>query len=106
MAARYQLFGGKARYDGAAGQYTVDENGDGVGDYAFGRPDFNFRQFRSNLVLRWEYVPGSALYVVWSQGRTGYLPDGSFEYGRDVQGLFDTHPQNVFLVKFSYCFHL
>jgi hypothetical protein len=106
MDARYELLGGTAKYDAAGAQYLVDENGDSVADYAFSKPDFNFRQFRSNLVLRWEYVPGSALYVVWSQGRTGALMDGSFDYGRDVQGLFDTHPQNVFLVKFSYCFQL
>jgi len=106
MNARYQLFGGNAVYDKAGAQYTVDENGDGVPDYAFANPDFNFRQFRSNLVLRWEYVPGSALFLVWSQGRTGSLLNGSFDYGRDMQGLFDTHPQNVFLVKFSYCFQL
>ena len=49
---------------------------------------------------------GVPLFLVWSQGRTGYLMDGSFDYGRDVRGLFDSHPQNVFLVKFSYCFQL
>ena len=106
MSARYQLFGGNAVYDKAGAQYTVDENGDGAADYAFANPNFNFRQFRSNLVLRWEYVPGSALFLVWSQGRTASLMDGSFDYGRDVRGLFDTHPENVFLVKFSYCFQL
>jgi hypothetical protein len=92
MNARYQLFGGDVSYDASGSQYVVDENRDGVADYTFANPDFNFRQFRSNLVLRWEYVPGSALYVVWSQGRTGYLMDGAFDYGRDVRGLFDTHP--------------
>jgi len=106
MASRYRLFGEEAAFDAAGGQYIVDEDKDGIPDYAFGKPDFNFRQFRSNLVLRWEYVPGSALYVVWSQGRTGYVADGAFEFGRDFNGLFDTHPHNVFLVKFSYCFQL
>jgi hypothetical protein len=104
---RYQLFGATGTvYDAAAGEYRVDENGDGVVDYAFANPEFNFRQFRSNLVLRWEYVPGSTLFVVWSQGRTGYLNAGSFDFGRDMEGLFDVHPDNVFLVKFSYCFQL
>lgn len=56
--------------------------------------------------MRWEYVPGSALFVVWSQGRTGYLSDGAFDLGRDFDGLFGLHPRNVFLVKFSYCFQL
>ncbi len=103
---RYRLFGGDAVLDAAAAAYGVDEDLDGTVDYSFGAPDFNFRQFRSNLVLRWEYIPGSALYVVWSQGRTGFLPNGAFDFGRDMEGLFDTHPENVFLVKFSYCFQL
>ena len=103
---RFRLLGEAAVYDPSARQYRVDENGDGTVDYAFGNPDFNVREFRSNLVLRWEYTPGSALYVVWSQGRTGFLPEGSFDYGRDLGGLFDTHPDNVFLIKFSYCFQL
>jgi len=105
-ASRYRLLGETASYDAAAKRYSADEDGDGAADYSFGNPDFNFRQFRSNLVLRWEYVPGSALFVVWSQGRTGYLADGSFDFGRDFDGLFGVHPTNVFLVKFSYCFQL
>ena len=104
--SRYQLFGSDALYDAAGRRFTVDENRDGITDYDFADPDFNFRQFRSNLVLRWEYVPGSALYVVWSQGRTGYLADGAFDFRRDFDGLFGVHPHNVFLVKFSYCFQL
>ncbi|MGB9004156.1 MAG: hypothetical protein WCB96_00375 [Candidatus Aminicenantales bacterium] len=65
-----------------------------------------FSQIRSNLVIRWEYIPGSTLYLVWSQGRTGFEPRGDFSFGRDVDNLFEIHPHNVFLVKFSYCFQL
>ncbi len=105
--SRYHVFGpDEIALDAGTGNYAVDENGDGVPDYSFGNPNFNFRQFRANLVLRWEYTPGSALYVVWSQGRTGFLSDGLFDFGRDLGGLFDLHPHNVFLVKFSYCFQL
>lgn len=86
--------------------YEVDENQDGALDYGFLNPDFNFFQFRSNLVIRWEYKPGSALYLVWSQGRTGLGVTGDFIYRDDIQSLFDIHPHNVFLVKFSYCFQL
>jgi hypothetical protein len=43
---------------------------------------------------------------VWSQGRTASLVDGTFDFRRDVNGLFGVHPYNVFLVKFSYCFQL
>jgi hypothetical protein len=79
----------------------VDENRDGVTDFSFGRPDFNFRQFRSNLVGRWEYSPGSTLYVVWTQDRTGVDPSGVFSMGHDMSELFRVVPRNVFLVKFS-----
>lgn len=103
---RFRLLGSSASFDAAAGEYRIDENGDGNVDYAFASPDFQIREFRSNLVVRWEYVPGSALYLVWSQGRAGFVSDGTFDFGRGLEGLFDTHPDNVFLIKFSYCFQL
>jgi|WetSurSiteA1Bulk_404760.scaffolds.fasta_scaffold01510_4 hypothetical protein len=86
--------------------YIIDENGDGSADYTISNPDFNFRQFRSNLVLRWEYLPGSTIYVVWSQDRTSTDINGSFYYGNDMKDLFSTTPKNVFLIKFSYWFAL
>lgn len=67
--------------------------------------DFNFRQFRSNAVLRWEYRPGSALYVVWAQERTAAesRPDAPRFHARDdSRALFGAHPGNVFLIKGSY----
>ncbi len=65
--------------------------------------DFNFRQFRSNLVLRWEYRPGSLVFLVWTQGRTGFEGgNGEFNYGSDFNDLFSVKPENVFLIKFSY----
>jgi len=106
-SSRYRVFGpSELAYEAAGRTFAIDENGDGTADYSFGNPDFNFREFRSNLVLRWEYIPGSTLYVVWSQGRTGSLGEGTFDIGRDFNDLFGTHPHNVFLVKFSYCFQL
>ncbi len=104
---RYHVFqGGEIAADSGGMTYTVDENADGVVDYLFANPNFNFLQFRSNLVVRWEYRPGSTLYVVWSQGRTGYDKNGQFELGEGVRRLFDIHPGNIFLIKFSYCFTL
>lgn len=88
-------------YDGA-GTYTVSDGG----NFTFSNPDFNFRQFRSNLVIRWEYHPGSTLYLVWSQGRTSNDSNGLFSYGSDMKDLFKITPHNVFLVKFSYWFAL
>ncbi|MDX2184639.1 MAG: DUF5916 domain-containing protein [Gemmatimonadaceae bacterium] len=71
-------------------------------------PDgFNFKQFRSNTVVRWEYRPGSALFVVWQHGRTqdGRNP-GSFDFARDYRDLFRATPENTFLVKATYWFSL
>jgi len=86
--------------------YHVDEDGDGAVDYSFGNPDFNFRDFNSNLVLRWEYQPGSLLYLVWSQARSDFAPYGQFAFRSDLQDLFDTSPENIFLIKISKWFSL
>ena len=71
--------------------------------YSFSNPDFSFRQFRSNLVARWEWKPGSSLYVVWSQGRTAEAAwDGVLPL--QLESLWNTPSDDVFLVKFSYWF--
>ena len=63
----------------------------------------NFKAFNSNVVLRWEYRPGSTLFVVWSQGRIDPNDlDTSRPLSRDFRRLFDQHPENSFLVKMSY----
>ena len=88
------------------GVYSVDENEDGTVDYSFGQPDFAFVQFRSNLVVRWEYIPGSEIFLVWSQGVTGFGdPDNDFSSIVDNQ-LLNQQPQNTFLVKATYRFVL
>jgi len=83
-------------------EWNVDENHDGIADYSFSNDNFNFLEFRSNLVLRWEYKPGSSLFLVWSQGRTEGTEHGDFAFHRDVNNLFAKHPQDIFLVKVSY----
>lgn len=104
---RYHVFQpGEIVSDSGSATYSVDENADGLADYSFANPNFNFLQFRSNLVIRWEYQPGSVLYVVWSQGRTGYDRSGRFALGDGFRDLFGIHPGNVFLIKFSCCFTL
>lgn len=90
-------------YDAENEVYTVDENRDGVTDYSFDQPGFNVFDFNSNLVLRWEYLPGSTLYLVWSQNRNEYFSNGTFRFGDDIQTLFsETYPHDVLLLKFSY----
>jgi hypothetical protein len=85
--------------------YEVSENNNAQVDYSFSNPDFSFSQFRSNLVLRWEYRPGSQVYLVWSQERTGYTSEYQ-SIKRTAEDLTDIFPNNVFLVKFSYWFSL
>ena len=65
-------------------------------------PDFNYRSFRTTNVLRWEYKPGSTLFVVWQQGREDTVNTGEFRFRRDVGGVFDAPARNVFLVKWAY----
>jgi hypothetical protein len=90
-------------------EYNIDENLDGTTDYSFGKRDFNVQEFLSNLVIRWEYNPGSSVYLVWSQTRSNYNSSGNLELFNDLGDLFNTadnKPHNVFLIKFSYRFGL
>jgi hypothetical protein len=94
-------------YDGS--QYNVDENVDGKTDYTIGKNDFNVKQFLSNLVVRWEYSPGSTVFLVWSQTRSYYTDSGQMDFFNNVGDLFNRGknvPHNVFLIKFSYRFGL
>ena len=68
--------------------------------------DFNVKQFRSNSVLRWEYRPGSVLFLVWQQGRQDFRNPGTYNVGRDFGDLFRTRADNTFLIKASYWFSL
>ncbi|WP_299256026.1 DUF5916 domain-containing protein [uncultured Aquimarina sp.] len=85
--------------------YSVDEDGGGV-DYTFDNPDFSFVQFRSNLVLRWEYIPGSEIFLVWSQGVTGLGDPGDHLFRSLDNQIFGQQPDNTFLIKATYRFVL
>jgi hypothetical protein len=69
---------------------------------AYGSPDFNVKSFRTTNVLRWEYKPGSALFVVWQQARENFAVPGGFDFTRDAHDIFAVPPHNVFLVKLAY----
>jgi Domain of unknown function (DUF5916) len=60
------------------------------------------RSFRTTNVLRWEYRPGSQLFVVWQQGKSDSQEMGDFRFGRDFSGVFSAPSHNVFLIKFSH----
>ena len=76
--------------------------GEAEGMLSLDNPDFNIRSLRGNAVLRWEYRPGSALFLVWQQERSGFETLGDFRAGRDVGRLFREPARNVFLVKATY----
>ncbi|WP_417936283.1 DUF5916 domain-containing protein [Flagellimonas ochracea] len=86
------------------GTYGVDEDMDGVQDFSFDDSDFSFVQFRSNLVIRWEYIPGSEIFLVWSQdvSRDGDPTRGLLTSLGD--NVFGQTPQNIFLLKATYRF--
>ena len=86
--------------------YQVDENNDHQVDYSFRKPDFNFNQFRSNLVFRWEYKPGSQIFAVWSNERTDWLNPGNEPIGNAFERLSHAAPNNIFLIKINYWFSL
>jgi hypothetical protein len=69
--------------------------------------DFNFKEFNSNLVFRWEYSPGSTLFLVWSRGASDFEEEyGRFEPGRDLGNLFSTAGDNTFLIKINKWFSM
>jgi len=85
--------------------YTVDPDGPGIApSFSINNPDFRTHSLRGNAVVRWEYRPGSALFFVWQQQRSDFLPfEGDFRTGRETRMIFG-HPSNVFLVKATYWF--
>jgi len=83
--------------------YEVSENNN---NYTFSNPDFNFSQFRSNLVFRWEYRPGSQFYLVWSQDRTAFSQPGSQNLNDGMSSIKGIFPNNILLAKFNYWFSI
>jgi hypothetical protein len=89
----------------AGDEYVISGNTVNVGyagSYHFDRPDFDLRQLRSTVVLRWEYRPGSTVFAIWSHGQTSQLDDGRFQPSRDVPGLFSAPSQNLVMLKVNY----
>lgn len=88
------------------GNYLLDENNDMVSEYSIPNPDFNFHQFRSNFVAKWEYRLGSNIYFVWSSERTGTTGASHSSIRGSFKELRNIFPNNIFLVKFNYWFSL
>jgi hypothetical protein len=94
---------GTITYDPAGATYTVDPDGAGPAQsFSFDNPDFTTTSLRGTAVLRWEYRPGSTLYLVWTQERAGEDPNGRFDLGAARSVMFRARPTNVFQIKATY----
>ncbi len=105
----YNIYGQEqSTIDYDNGYYTVDPDGpEGPSPaFSFYNPDFNLKSLRGTVVLRWEYLPGSTLYFVWTQNRADYGYPGDLNLGRDLKALFKAPGDNVFLIKISYRWNL
>jgi hypothetical protein len=95
----FQLFFAKGKYE----QYQRMLAPDTFIPYSgFTRPDFNDLSFNSNVVLRWEYMPGSTMYLVWSQARSGERGTYQTSFGDSFSNTFSLPADNVLLLKVSY----
>jgi hypothetical protein len=91
--------------------FAIDPE-DGGEPFVLSDPDFDLRSLLGSAVLRWEWRPGSTLFLVWQQTRSerlermagGRFDDGvgDFRLGRDARELFGLKPDNVFAVKVTY----
>jgi hypothetical protein len=100
---RYGTDVGTITRDATTSEYTVDPDGGGAADpFTFSDPNFTSRSLRGTAVLRWEYRPGSTIFFVWTQQRSGASAFGDYEFSRDARALLSDRPDNVFLVKATY----
>lgn len=101
-----QLAEGQVAYYAANNEYQLTLGGEPSQSVSLSNPDFNFLQFRSNLVARWEYKPGSTLYFVWTHSRSNWENTPSPELDNAMGKIFDIYPENAFLVKLNYWFSM
>ena len=77
----------------------MDLDRDGLTDYRFRDRNFNLRSLLGNAVLRWEYRPGSTVFLVWQRQQERDASRGDFAFGRDVDALLGAPASNRFIVK-------
>ncbi|MBX3009550.1 MAG: carbohydrate binding family 9 domain-containing protein [Melioribacteraceae bacterium] len=97
--------GSSINYDKTKEEYTADPDGQGgASPIVFNNPNFNFKSLRGNAVLRWEFMPGSIFYFVWSHNQQNYDDPGNMDFRRDFKNLWNAKGDDVFMIKFSYWF--
>ena len=88
-------------YNGS--DYVLDADGTGPAPaHTLEVPDFSISSLRGNTVLRWEYLPGSAIYLVWTQNRSEEEDLGAFRMGHAMRRMMRSAPDNIFMIKISY----
>ena len=90
--------------NGSGGFTVSDPIGTGGDPATFSLPslDYNIRSVRSNVVMRWEYLPGSTLFLVWQQNREGFENEGSLVRVNDLFGGYRRVGTNFFAIKANY----
>lgn len=83
--------------------YTINENQNNE-TYSFTNPDFSFVQLQTNLVVRWEYKPGSELFLVWARGSSGSQSISDSLTDSVSNQIFDVPANDTFLLKATYRF--
>ena len=87
-----------------AGVYQVDRGG--APAFSFDQPDFAVAELRWNVVLRWEYLPGSTFFLIWSHARSAGAADGAGRFGDGVDRLASTPGEHVVMAKASFWYAL
>jgi len=114
--SRFKEFSKPETYDfveyGKDNNMLIENDGDdGYDLYPNGRngnsiyvenPDFNYKALVGSAVLRWEFRPGSTLYIVWTHNGSDEQNPGNFNFNRDVKNLFQADADNVFALKLTY----
>ena len=90
--------------EGNIESYTIDPDGAGpAAEIQLTNPDFVLRSLRGNAVLRWEYRPGSTLFLVWTRTSSDFGAGVSnFNLSRDTEALIGARADNIFLVKVNF----
>ncbi len=92
--------------DQGAGRILVDENQNVIRNLTTRNPDFNFQEFRSNFVARWEYKTGSTVYFVWTNNRSRYNDFYEPSILESLKGINKVKAENAFMVKVSFWFSI
>lgn len=88
------------------GNFLYDNDGNLYNDFDDWNPDFNFQEFSSNFVARWEYKTGSTIYLVWTNYRSNYEEGHNSSIISSLKGISKVKAQNAFMIKLSYWFSL